>query len=51
MNLLAKLKNAPEERKKKMNYKKGALKRKFHMKSDEKIEPGSFIRKFNENKG
>ena len=45
--MLAKLKDAKKSR----NYKKGALKRKFHMKSDEKIEPGSFIRKFNENKG
>lgn len=39
--LLAKLRG------KKMNYKKGALKRKFKMKRDEKVEPGTFISKAN----
>lgn len=44
--MLAKLKDAQKTR----NYKKGALKRKFHMKSDEKVVPGSFISKMNEMK-
>jgi hypothetical protein len=42
MKFLAKLKNV---KRKKLNYKKGALKRKFKMKSFEPVEPGSFIRK------
>jgi len=45
MNLLAKLKNAPLETKKKLNYKKGSLKRKFGMKGSTK--PGDFIAKAN----
>lgn len=40
--LLAKLRH------KKMNYKKGALKRKFKMKRGDKTEPGSFISKANQ---
>lgn len=44
MKLMSKLKT------KQLNYKSGALKRKFKMKRDEKIVPGTFISKANESK-
>ncbi len=54
----AKTKIGPEERakllsklkRKSINYKVGALKRRFKMKRSEKTEPGTFIRKANDQK-